>query len=93
MVATCAPVLVVTETNARRLGLRSGAGRLGRVAAAPGFRKTPTGPVPAGPDSRIVQLLGCPSSGSTSADLISRVMVDLNVDGNAFMGSSAPAAR
>ena len=50
------------------------------------YRKNSTGRVEAGPDSRVVQLLGRPSPGSTSADVISRIMVDLNTDGNAFIG-------
>jgi HK97 family phage portal protein len=50
------------------------------------FRRTATGRVPAGSDSRAVQLLERPSPGSTSADLISQVMVHLNVHGNAYIG-------
>jgi HK97 family phage portal protein len=50
------------------------------------YRRTATGRVPAGGDSRAVQLLERPSPGSTSADLISQVMVHLNVHGNAYLG-------
>lgn len=50
------------------------------------YRRTTTGRVPAGADSRAVQLLERPSPGSTSTDLISQVMVHLNVHGNAFIG-------
>jgi HK97 family phage portal protein len=50
------------------------------------YRRTPTGRVPARSDSRAVQLLERPSPGSTSADLISQVMVHLNVHGNAYIG-------
>ena len=50
------------------------------------YRKTPAGRVAAGDDSRAVQLLDSPSPGSTSADLISQVMVHLNIHGEAFIG-------
>ena len=50
------------------------------------YRRTPTGRVPAGDDSRAVALLRQPSPGSTSADLFSQVMVHLNVLGEAFIG-------
>jgi HK97 family phage portal protein len=50
------------------------------------YRRTPSGRVPAGESSRAVQLLERPAPGSTSADLISQVMVHLNVHGNAFVG-------
>jgi HK97 family phage portal protein len=49
------------------------------------FRRTPQGRVPAGDSSRAVQLLERPSPGSTSADLISQIMVHLNVHGNAYL--------
>ncbi len=50
------------------------------------YRHTPAGRVPAGADSRAVQLLQRPSPGSTTVDLISQVMVHLNVYGEAFIG-------
>jgi HK97 family phage portal protein len=50
------------------------------------YRRTSSGRVPAGSDSRAVQLLERPSPGSTSADLISQVMVHLSVHGNCFIG-------
>jgi HK97 family phage portal protein len=50
------------------------------------FRRTPAGRVEAGPDSRAVQLLNKPSPGSTSVDLISQILVHLNVTGDAFVG-------
>src|SRR5829696_7901802 len=50
------------------------------------YRRTPQGRVPAGENSRIVQLLQRPSPGSTSVDLISQVMVHLNIYGDAFVG-------
>src|SRR5687768_5522037 len=46
------------------------------------YRRTPAGRVPVGPDSRAVALLQRPSPGSTSVDLISQVMVHLNVHGD-----------
>jgi phage portal protein BeeE len=48
------------------------------------YRRTSSVRVPAGSDSRAVQLLERP--GSTSADLISQVMVHLSVHGNCFIG-------
>jgi HK97 family phage portal protein len=50
------------------------------------YRRTATGRVPAGSDSRAVQLFERPSPGSTSADLISQVMVHLNIHGNCYLG-------
>jgi HK97 family phage portal protein len=50
------------------------------------YRKTAAGRQPAGDDSRAVQLLRNPSPGSTSADLLSQIMVHLNVHGEAFVG-------
>lgn len=50
------------------------------------YRRTPAGRIAAGDDSRAVQLLNAPSPGSTSADLISQVMVHLNIYGDAFIG-------
>jgi HK97 family phage portal protein len=50
------------------------------------YRRTDAGRIPAGDNARIVQLLKRPSPGSTSVDLISQVMVHLNVYGEAFIG-------
>jgi HK97 family phage portal protein len=50
------------------------------------FRRTPAGRVPAGDESRAVQLLGRPSPGSTTVDLISQVVTHLNVFGDCFLG-------
>jgi HK97 family phage portal protein len=50
------------------------------------YRRTATGRVPAGDNSRAVHLLERPSPGSTSADLISQVMTHLQVHGNAYLG-------
>src|SRR5215216_1504322 len=50
------------------------------------YRRTAAGRVPAGPDSRGVQLLRRPSPGSTGVDLISLIVVHLNLYGEAFVG-------
>jgi HK97 family phage portal protein len=50
------------------------------------YRRTDAGRVPAGDNARIVQLLRRPTPGSTGVDLISHVMVHLNVYGEAFVG-------
>jgi HK97 family phage portal protein len=50
------------------------------------FRRTPAGRVPAGADSRAVQLLQRPSPGSTTVDLISQAMVHLQIFGECFVG-------
>lgn len=50
------------------------------------YRRTEQGRVPAGAGARAVQLLNRPSPGSTGVDLISQVMVHLNVHGDAFVG-------
>lgn len=50
------------------------------------YRKTEQGRVAAGENSRAVQLLNRPSPGSTGVDLISQLMVHLNIYGEAFIG-------
>jgi phage portal protein BeeE len=50
------------------------------------FRKTPQGRIPAGPDSRAVQLLQRPSPGSTGVDWVSQAMVHLAIFGECFLG-------
>ncbi len=50
------------------------------------YRRTSAGRMPAGEQARAVQLLQRPSPGSTSVDLISQVMVHLNIYGEAFIG-------
>ena len=50
------------------------------------FRKAPQGRIPAGPDSRAVQLLQRPSPGSTGVDLVSHMMVHLAMFGECFLG-------
>ena len=50
------------------------------------YRRTSQGRLPAGENARAVQLLNRPSPGSTSVDLISQVLVHLNVHGDAFVG-------
>ncbi len=50
------------------------------------YRRTPAGRIPAGENARAVQLLNRPSPGSTGVDLISQILVHLNVHGEAFCG-------
>jgi HK97 family phage portal protein len=50
------------------------------------YRRTPGGRLPAGDDQRLVQLLRRPSPGTTSVDLISQIVVHLNVLGDCFLG-------
>ena len=50
------------------------------------YRKTAAGRVQVGEDSRAVRLLSRPSPGSTSVDLISQMMVHLNIFGECFIG-------
>src|SRR5688572_12835454 len=50
------------------------------------YRRTTEGRQPAGDNSRAVQLLAKPAPGSTGVDLISQVMVHLQVHGEAFVG-------
>src|SRR4051794_7636018 len=50
------------------------------------YRRTDQGRVPIGSDARISQLLERPAPGSTSVDLISQIVVHLNVYGEAFLG-------
>ena len=50
------------------------------------YRRTDQGRVPAGDNARVVQLLNRPAPGSTGVDLISQIMVHLNVHGEAFVG-------
>jgi HK97 family phage portal protein len=50
------------------------------------YRRTGQGRVAAGDNQRAVQLLSRPAPGSTGVDLISQVMVHLNVHGDAFIG-------
>ncbi len=57
------------------------------------YRRTPQGRVRAGENARTVQLLQRPSPGSTGVDLISQVMVHLNVHGDAFIGSTGLMVR
>ena len=66
--------------------MRSLPRRQRRQLAAEDLPTHPCGRVPAGDDTRAVQLLRSPSPGSTSADLFSQVMVHLNVYGDAFIG-------
>lgn len=49
-------------------------------------RRTPQGRIPAGDNARAVQLLAKPAPGSTGVDLVSQIVVHLNVHGDAFVG-------
>ncbi len=83
-------VIDVTSTNALRVSDAYACVRVlaDSVASLPlhAYRRLPAGRVPAGDSSRIVQLLQRPSPGSTLSDLLSQVMVHLNVNGDAFIG-------
>lgn len=50
------------------------------------YRKTDSGRIPAGDGARISQLFARPSPGSTSVDLISQILVHLNLFGECFIG-------
>ena len=50
------------------------------------YRRTTTGRQPAGDNARVVQLLKRPAPGSTGVDLVSHIVVHLNVYGEAFVG-------
>jgi HK97 family phage portal protein len=84
------PVLEATPYNALRISDAYACIRVlaDTVSTLPvrAYRDTGQGRVQVGPDARISRLLGRPSPGSTSADLFSRVMVDLNTHGNCFLG-------
>jgi HK97 family phage portal protein len=85
---TSAP-LNVTTSNALRVADAYACVRLlaDTISTLPWhvFRRTEQGRVKAGDNARIVQLLKRPSPGSTVVDLISQVMVHLNVYGEAFV--------
>jgi phage portal protein BeeE len=49
------------------------------------YRDAGNGRQAAGPDTRLVRLLQHPSPGSTRCDLLSQIMVHLNIAGNAFV--------
>jgi HK97 family phage portal protein len=87
---TGAPVQDVSTSNALRISDAFACIRAlaDSVASLPlhAYRRTSAGRVPAGGDSRIVRLLSRPAPGSTIADLMSLVMVHLNVYGEAFVG-------
>src|SRR5688500_9216155 len=50
------------------------------------YRRTTAGRVAAGADSRAVALLQRPAPGMTGVDLVSQIVVHLNVHGEAFVG-------
>jgi len=87
--STTAP-LDVTTTNALRVSDAYSCIRVlaDSISSLPlqAYRKTAQGRVPAGENTRIMQLLKRPAPGSTSVDLISQVTVHLNVYGEAFLG-------
>jgi HK97 family phage portal protein len=84
------PVLEANPYNALRISDAYACVRVlaDAVASLPvrAYRDTGGARVPAGPDARVQRLLDRPSPGSTSADLFSRVMVDLNLHGNCYIG-------
>jgi HK97 family phage portal protein len=86
---TTAP-LNVTTANALRVSDAYAAVRVlaDSISSLPlhAYRRIDQGRVPAGENARIVQLLRQPSPGSTSVDLISQIVVHLNVFGDAFVG-------
>jgi HK97 family phage portal protein len=49
------------------------------------YRRTDAGRVRAGDDTRIVRLLARPAPGSTICDLLSQIVVSLNITGDAFV--------
>jgi HK97 family phage portal protein len=83
------PPLNVTTSNALRVSDAYACVRVlaDSISSLPlhVYRRTPAGRVPAGENSRAVQLLNRPAPGSTGVDLISQVMVHLNVHGDAFI--------
>lgn len=82
--------LDVTSSNVLRVSDAYACVRLlaDSVASLPlhAYRRTPAGRVRAGDTARIVNLLSRPSPGSTGVDLISQIMVHLNLYGDAFIG-------
>ena len=85
-----APPLNVTTANALRVSDAYACVRVlaDSISSLPlhVYRRTAAGRVPAGPESRAVQLLRRPSPGSTGVDLISLIVVHLNLYGEAFVG-------
>lgn len=85
-----APPLSVTTSNALRVSDAYACVRViaDSISSLPlhVYKRTPAGRVPAGESSRAVQLLNRPSPGSTGVDLISQILVHLNVHGDAFIG-------
>src|SRR4051812_6127172 len=82
--------LDVTTSNALRVSDAYACVRLlaDSISSLPlkAYRRTPQGRVPAGDQARISQLLQRPSPGSTTVDLISQIVVHLNLYGDAFLG-------
>ena len=86
---TSAP-LNVTTTNALRVSDAYAAIRVlaDSISSLPlhVYRRTPQGRLPAADNARAGQLLKRPSPGSTGVDLVSQILVHLNVYGEAFVG-------
>ena len=84
------PVLNVTTSNALRVSDAYACVRVlaDSISSLPlhVYRRTTDGRLPASEDSRAVQLLNRPSPGSTGVDLISQILVHLNVYGECFAG-------
>jgi HK97 family phage portal protein len=87
---TTAAPLNVTTTNALRVADAFACVRVlaDGIATLPlhAYRRTAAGRVAAGDNARVVQLLRRPAPGSTGVDLISQIVVHLNVYGEAFVG-------
>lgn len=85
-----APPLTVTTSNALRVSDAYACVRVlaDSISSLPlhVYRRTPAGRVPAGDSSRAVQLLNRPAPGSTGVDLVSQILVHLNVHGDCFVG-------
>ena len=83
------PLPSVSETTALRIADVFAAVRVlaDGLAGLPlkAYRRAPQGRVPAGDDARIARLLRSPSPGTTSADLISQIVIDISVSGTAFL--------
>ncbi len=94
-----APATLPSVTTANALGVTDAYACVRVLADSLGtlplhvYRRTSAGRIAAGEDSRAVQLLRRPSPGSTGVDLVSQIVVHLNVHGDCFIGSTAPTAR
>lgn len=84
------PILDVNSSNALRVADAYACVRVlaDGVSSLPlhAYRRTEQGRVRAGEDARITRLLARPAPGSTTVDLLSLVMVHLQLHGEAFVG-------